>query len=381
MARAVDTPSLLGDRPLTLVTNFTSVLPDLTRGVDRLLAAGARVSALITPEHGFWGSAQAGESEPEDRYGSSSLPVFDAYLCAGDALDTLIRRAVPAGGALVVDLQDIGTRFFTYTWTLFDLLCSAARLGVPVVVLDRPNPLGDRSHGPGLTASCASFVGRVSVPLQHGLTIGELARLFAEVHVPRLTGRSLDLEVIGLTGWAGADTFDRTELPWVPPSPNMPTLDTAVLYPATCLLEGTLLSEGRGTTRPFEVVGAGWLDQRFAAALRERCLPGIGVRELVFRPTFGKGAGQALRGVQLHLTDRCAFDPVLTGVTLLQVVADLHPDRPLWLQPEKVGRPFIDLLWGSAALREGIDEGAAIESISASSPAPEPYPDAIKLYS
>ncbi|MGD7788050.1 exo-beta-N-acetylmuramidase NamZ family protein [Propionibacteriaceae bacterium Y1700] len=377
-------PTLLGEGPYAFVGNYTSLLPDRTLGLEALVSAGVPLSSVITPEHGFWGAVQAGGSEADTTFdvGETSLPVHDAYLVEGADLDSLVRRALPAsGGRLLYDLQDIGARFYTYVWTLFDLMCAAARTGVGVTVLDRPNPLGgERRFGPGLEERCASFVGRVSIPLQHGLTVGELARLFAAVHVPRATGTTVDLEVITVRGWSRAQQHADTGLPWVMPSPNIPTPDSALIYPATCLLEGTVLSEGRGTTRPFEIIGAPWLDRRLAPALRER-LPGLDVRELVFRPTFSKGAGEALRGVQLAVDE--AFDPIMLGVSLLQVIAELHPDEPLWLPPtaDQVDRPpFIDLLWGSAALREGIDAGHDLDRIMINSPQPDPWPDDLLLY-
>lgn len=387
LERATDDPTLLGDGPWAFVTNYTAVLPDLRRGVDALVAAGAPIRSLITPEHGYWGAVQAGESEADASYraGDIDIPVFDAYLKEGDALADLITEALPDGGGLLYDLQDIGARFYTYVWSMYDLMCAAARTGTPVTVLDRPNPLGgERRFGPGLDPSCSSFVGRVSIPLQHGLTVGELARLFAEVHVPEATGRSVDVSVVQVEGWQRSATHDQTGLPWVMPSPNIPTPETATLYPATCLVEGTLASEGRGTTRPFEIVGAPWFDERFAAALTERELPGVHVRELVFRPTFSKCAGEACRGVQLHLADRDAFDPIRTGVTLLQVMAELHPDQALWRPrpDDQADRPpFIDLLWGSAALREGIDAGDDLDAILATSVSAPLYPEATALYS
>ncbi|WP_147917533.1 exo-beta-N-acetylmuramidase NamZ domain-containing protein [Ruania zhangjianzhongii] len=375
LSRVLENPSLIGTGPIALCGNYTAVTEDLRRGVDALVDAGLPVRCLLTPEHGYWGAVQAGESEGDGRDEPTGLPVLDTYQVSSPELDAMLQRT--GTEQIVLDLQDIGTRFYTYTWTLFDLLCSAARTGHRVVVLDRPNPLEGRVAGPGLAPSCASFVGRVSIPLQHGLTIGELARWFNAVHVPEHTGTSADLDVITTGGHRDA----RGDQPWVLPSPNMPAPDTAVLYPATGLLEGTTLSEGRGTTKPFELFGAGWTDARLAAALAEQELPGVLVREAVFAPMFSTCAGQRVHGAQLHLIDRETFDPVRTGHTLLATIADLYPDQQLWREANAGRPPFLDLLWGSPALREGIDAGHSLAQILAVSPAtPTPPADAL-LYS
>ncbi|WP_420110958.1 exo-beta-N-acetylmuramidase NamZ domain-containing protein [Pseudactinotalea sp.] len=360
---ALDDPGLLGPGPISLCANYTSVTEDLGRGVDALLTAGVEIGALLTPEHGYWGAVQAGLSEGDGEDPATGIAVLDTYGVAGEQLDALLCGAPEH---IVVDLQDIGCRFYTYTWTLFDLLCAAARLGRRVTVLDRPNPLGGTVHGPGLEPACASFVGRTSIPLQHGLTLGELARWFASEHVPQTTGSDVDLTVVGMSGWHGQrQAADDT---WVLPSPNMPTAATALLYPATGLLEGTTLSEGRGTTKPFQLCGAPWTDARFAAAMREHRLPGLAVREAVFRPTFHAFADQTVHGVQLHVQDADAFDPILTGWTLLSTVAELYPDQELWREHDPARPPFLDLLWGSATLREGIDSGASLDEVLAASP-------------
>ena len=379
--RMVLESSIIGTSPTALCANYTSVTAELSRGIDALVAAGAPITCLLTPEHGYWGAAQAGESDGDGTDAANGLPVVDTYGISGGALDSLLERV--GVDQILIDLQDIGARFYTYTWTLFDLMCSAARAGIRVLVADRPNPLGRRTAGPGLDPSCASFVGRTSIPLLHGLTIGELARWFALEYIPSITGSQVDLEVIELRGWDGAPSTDRAG--WVMPSPNIPTLDSAVLYPATCLLEGTVLSEGRGTSRPFELFGAGWTDARLAAALRERELPGLAVREAVFRPMFSKWQGETVHGAQLHLRSPADVDPMATAHAILSTVRELHPEQELWRQrgPGETGSdrpPFIDLLWGSPALREGIDDGADLDQILAASPhAPQP-PAAALMY-
>ncbi|MGA5041410.1 exo-beta-N-acetylmuramidase NamZ family protein [Streptomyces capoamus] len=357
IARLHASPSLAGPGRIGLVTNHTGVLPDLRPAAPALLAAGVRLTALFGPEHGLHGTGQAGESEAARTDPATGLPVFDTYRCEGERLDKLLLDS--GVDALVYDLQDIGARFYTYVWTMFDLLVSAARTGVRFVVADRPNPLGGLvSEGPLLDPAWASFTGRAPIPVRHGLTCGELARWLNTRVVPRVAGGAADLTVIEATGWRRALTAEATGLPWVAPSPNMPTPATAAVYPGTCLFEGTDLSEGRGTTQPFEIVGAPYVDDRLAPALAELALPGVRFRDLRFVPAFHRYAGRPLRGVQLHLTDRAAFAPVRTAVAMLATLCRLHPDDFAWRQPAEAGeRYFIDLLWGSDRLRRAIDAG------------------------
>ncbi len=362
-------PGLIGGSRLGLVTNYTGILPDLTSTVEGLLAAGAPLVALFGPEHGIRGSVQAGESEPETIDPVSGLPVFDTYLRTGAELDALILESTV--DTLLYDLQDIGTRFYTYVWTMFDVMVSAARTGRRFVVLDRPNPVGGRlSEGPGLDAAYASFVGRVSVPIRHGLTCGELARLLNAEAVAAEAGRPVELSVIAMDGWRRDMTPAETGQPWVMPSVNMPTPDTALVYPGTGLFEGTNLSEGRGTTRPFELIGAPYLGPGFVPALRELALPGVGFREVFFTPTFHKYAGRPVRGVQVHVTDPLAVSPVATAVAMLHTLRQLYPDDFGWRVAqggaEDLGhRYFVDLLWGSDQLRRTVDVGEDPRSLLA----------------
>ncbi len=354
-------PSLVGSGRLGLVTNHTGVLPDLTSSAEALLAAGVPVVALFGPEHGVRGTTQAGASEADARDEDTGLPVHDTYQHREDGLDQLV--AGSGVDALLFDLQDIGTRFYTYVWTMHDLLVSAARLGIRFVVLDRPNPLsGAVAEGPFLQSAYTSFVGRASIPIRHGLTTGELARHLNASAVPALAGRPADLEVVPMTGWRRSAFGDQTGLPWVMPSVNIPTLDSALVYPGTGLFEGTNLSEGRGTTRPFELVGAPYVDRRWAVSLNERDLPGARFRAVAFTPTFHKYAGQQVRGVQVHVTDRVAFAPVRTALTMLHCMRTLYPDDFGWRTAAEGAaltshRHFVDLLWGSAELRAMLDAG------------------------
>jgi uncharacterized protein YbbC (DUF1343 family) len=266
--------------------------------------------------------------------------------------------------ALVVDLQDVGTRIYTYIYTMANCLRAASRHGLPVIVCDRPNPIdGVDVEGPMLAAGFESFVGQFPIPMRHGLTIGELARLFNDHFA-----LGAKLEVIAMQGWTRHDYFDATGLPWVLPSPNLPTLDSTVVYPGTVLFEGTTLSEGRGTTRPFELVGAPGVDpESFAADLNRRHLPGVHFRPALFEPTFHKHANAACGGCQIHVTDRRTFRPVLTGVTLLEAFAHQQAAPFAWREPPyeyEYSRPPIDILAGSASLREDLDRGVTAAAIA-----------------
>ncbi|MDP9867696.1 MULTISPECIES: exo-beta-N-acetylmuramidase NamZ family protein [Streptosporangium] len=344
---AADPGLLHGDR-IGLITNPTGVLPDLTPGATALRAAGVPLTALFSPEHGIRGTAQAGFGGQESLDPTTGLPVFDTYDKDGGPLDDLV--ASSGVDTLVFDISDVGTRFYTYVWTMHDLIASAARLGLRFAVLDRPNPIGGTlAEGPLLDPAYAGPVGRAAVPVRHGLTAGELA-----VHVNRSIGA--DLRVITMEGWRRDTPFEATGLPWVMPSVNMPTRETALVYPGTGLFEGTNLSEGRGTTRPFELVGAPYLDGRFAAGLNGLGLPGVRFRDTWFTPTFHKHAGLAVRGVQLHVHDQGAFRPVLTGLSMLHLARSLHPEDFAWHSED--GRSyFMDQLWGSDSLRHTMDAG------------------------
>jgi len=365
---AAERPEVLGDGPIGLLTNFTGTTPDLGRGIDALLAAGAPVTALFGPEHGLNGSVQAGETEANSHDAVTGLPIVETYLQDGPALDELISRS--GVETIVFDMQDLGVRYYTYIWSLYDCLRSAARVGVRFVVLDRPNPLGGAVlEGPGLGEDgFRSFVGRADIHQRHGLTAGELARLFNARDLAA-AGLSAQLEVVTMTGWDPGRDFDGTGLPWVPPSPNMPTLDTAYAFTGTGIFEGTNVSEGRGTTRPFEIIGAPYIDGRLAQRLRDMRLPGVLFRDVWFSPTFHKYARETVRGVQLHLVDRSAFEPVATGLAMLDAIVDLYPEHFAFLEPgqrtESGERGYaIDRLWGSAVLRQAADAGAPVSGLN-----------------
>jgi uncharacterized protein YbbC (DUF1343 family) len=365
--RVAGDPSLLGHGRFGLVTNFTGVMPDLSRNVDALLAAGLNITALFGPEHGLRGTVQAGKTEAAELDASTGLPIFETYLATDDELDALV---VASGvDALVFDMQDIGVRFYTYLWTMYDCMRSAARTGIRFIVLDRPNPLGGATvEGPGVDEGFGSFVGRADIPIRHGLTAGELARYVNDRVLRETEGGPADLSVVRMGGWTRRMLFDETELEWVAPSPNMPTLDTAFAFAGTGLLEGTNVSEGRGTTRPFEVIGAPYIDSALIGELRSSDLPGVLFREVWYVPTFHKYAGETLRGVQLHVTDRRTYEPVRCGVSVLAAIARLYPHDFRFLAPGEgtdaldggfaVDRLWgIDRLWGSDRLRVTVASG------------------------
>jgi uncharacterized protein YbbC (DUF1343 family) len=267
---------------------------------------------------------------------------------------------------LVVDLQDVGTRIYTYIYTMAYCLRAARRHGVKVIVCDRPNPIGGAAvEGPMLDAGFESFVGLYPIPMRHGMTIGELARLFNE-HF----GIGADLEVVTMGGWHRQMYSDETGLPWVLPSPNIPTVESAVVYPGTVLFEGTNVSEGRGTTRPFELVGAPWVTaERFSDAMNALGQAGVHFRPAVFEPTFHKHAKASCGGCQIHVLDRQLFRSVEAGVALLAAFRAADPGGFAWREPPyeyEHDKPPIDILAGSADLRTQIDAGLAAREIARS---------------
>ncbi|MFE9137410.1 exo-beta-N-acetylmuramidase NamZ domain-containing protein [Streptomyces sp. NPDC007355] len=348
---AADGYALLAGERVGVVTNPTGVTRDARHIVD-VMHADARVdlAAVFGPEHGFRGTAQAGGSEGRYDDPATGLPVYDTYLKSGQPLaDVFTASGVDT---VVFDIQDVGARFYTYIWTLYDCMAAAALAGKRFVVLDRPNPVTGRAAlGPVLDRAFATFVGREPIAQAHGMTVAELARLF---NGEFLTS-PVALETVRMTGWRRTDFFDATGLPWVPPSPNMPTPDTALVYPGTCLFEGTNLSEGRGTTRPFELLGAEGIDRRWAEAANALGLPGVRFREAYFAPTFSKFQGRTVGGVQVHVHDRESFDPVRTGIGLLVTA------RNSWSGFAWRADHWIDKLTGSTRVRTLIDAGAGVD--------------------
>ena len=348
-----------------LVTHAAAVGRDFANAAEVFRhAPGVRLAALFGPEHGLSAEAQDMDGVGDATDPRTGLRVVSLY---GATFDSLRPAPEHLRGldALVIDLQDVGSRYYTFPATM--LLCAeaASEHGLLTVVLDRPNPLGGAVvEGPTLRPGFESFVGMHPVPVRHGMTIGELARLY---HAER--GLRGELQVIPCEGWRRDRFFDHTGLPWVLPSPNMPTLDTAIVYPGQCLLEGTNLSEGRGTTRPFELCGAPWIDPHaLAERLRGENVPGVVFRPCRFRPTFQKFAGQSCGGVQLHVTDRDAFRPVRAGLAVLAAMRDLSGGRFAWrTEPyEFVSHvPAIDLLFGSDRERTALEAGRSPGEIAA----------------
>jgi uncharacterized protein YbbC (DUF1343 family) len=343
------------------VTNPTSVTADLVHAALALKTSRAfRLGALFSPEHGIWADAQDLVEVADGRDPLTGLPVFSLYgptrVPTAEMLDRI--------DALVFDVQDVGSRYYTFCYTLLHVLEAGARHRVPVVVLDRPNPLGGRSvDGNVLDPAFRSFVGLHPLAVRHGLTMGELALLFRAER--RL---DVDLHVVRMRGWRREMHFEDTALPWVMPSPNMPTVDTAFVYPGGCLVEGTNLSEGRGTTRPFELVGAPWLDPwALARALEREGLEGVRFRAVFFTPTFQKHAGERCGGVQVHVTDRRRFRAFLTYLLLLFHARRQDPRRFAWREPpyeyERI-KPPVDILCGTDHVRRTIDAGGSPRALA-----------------
>jgi len=330
------------------------------------LLAGSPAGAparLFAPEHGLWGHEQDMETVGDAVDDWTGLPVVSLY-----GSDPATLRPTPeslAGlDAVVVDLQDIGSRYYTFIYTMAYVMEAAGEAGLPVVVLDRPNPIGgDRVEGPVLEPGQESFVGRYPLPVRHGMTSGELARLFNGAF-----GIDCDLRVVEMSGWARWMGFNDTGLPWVPPSPNMPALSTARVYPGGCLIEGTLLSEGRGTTLPFELVGAPGLDApALARRLRDARIQGAEFRAASFRPMFQKHAGESCTGVQVIVSDGRAFRPFAAYVALLSAIRETGPAQFAWRTETyefESDRLAIDLLFGNDWLRRGVENGVPVDELA-----------------
>ncbi|MEV6305636.1 DUF1343 domain-containing protein [Actinoplanes sp. NPDC051861] len=343
-----------GER-IGVVSNPTGVDREYRHLVDRMHADGVTIGGVFGPEHGFRGSAQAGGSEGTGTDARTGLTVYDAYLAT---LDRWVQMFTAADvRAIVFDIQDVGARFYTYIYTLYDSMAAAARLGLRYVVLDRPNPIGGRAYGPMMTDGFTSGVGRLKIVQQHGMTVGELARFY---NGEFLDG-AVDLEVITCKGWTGRLRASDTDLPWVLPSPNMPTPDTAVVYPGTGMFEGvSSLSEGRGTTRPFELIGGPGFDYRWCDRVIALNLPGVEFREAYFTPTFNKFSGQLCAGVEVKVTDQAAFDPIRTAAGML---VEARKEAAFTWRLDSA-RYWIDLLTGSTRLRTMIDAGAKTDEVT-----------------
>jgi uncharacterized protein YbbC (DUF1343 family) len=355
---------LIAGRRVGLVCNPASVDAALVHAADRLTGApDVTLAAIFGPQHGFRSDVQDNMIETAHaRDARRRVPVFSLYSETREPTPDMLRDV----DVLVVDLQDVGTRVYTYIYTMANCMRAAARHGVRVVVCDRPNPVGGADvEGPRLDPRWSSFVGQFPIPLRHGMTIGELARLFNDEF-----GLGCALDVVPMEGWRRELYHDATGLPWVLPSPNLPTLDSAVVYPGAVLFEGTMLSEGRGTTRPFELVGAPWIDgERLAGDMNARGLPGVHFRAAFFEPTFQKHAKQMCGGCQIHVLDRRTFKPVRTAAELIDGFRRQGSQSFAWRNPpyeyEHEKQP-IDILWGSPGLRDAIERGDDMAAFAAS---------------
>ncbi len=352
-----DSAHLVRGRALGLITNHTGVTRDRATTIDVLAAwPETRLVALFSPEHGIRGREEAGVAVSSGVDATTGLPVHSLYGETRKPTPEMLRDV----DVLAFDIQDVGTRYFTYVSTMALAMEAAAEADIPFVVLDRPNPLGGALvHGGVLDTAYASFVGLYPVPARHGLTVGELARLFNDRF-----GIGARLHVVPTSGWRRDAWFDETGLPWIAPSPNMPSLASATHYPGVCLFEGTNLSVGRGTETPFQVIGAPWLDgSDLAARLNARGLAGVRFEPVTFTPTApgdGKFDGQSVQGIRFVVTDREAYDPVLAGVAALLDSHRLSGERWAW------SAEHFDRLAGTGTRRAGIDSAATLEELTAS---------------
>ena len=353
-------PAWLQSARLGILANQASVTRGFVSVRDAIGQAGGRIRCLFSPQHGFHADRQANMIESSDDWDAAfSVPVYSLY----SELRQPSREMLGQIDVLVVDLQDVGTRVYTYGTTVGLCLEAAQGLDVKVVILDRPNPInGVQFEGNVLAEGFESFVGRYGIPMRHGLTMGELARFVC------LEKRlDVDLEIIAMNGWRRGDFFPETALPWVFPSPNMPTWETALLYPGMVLLEGTNVSEGRGTTLPFQLFGAPFLEHRtFSALLDEAALPGVVFRPVLFEPMFDKWKGELCSGFQVHVTDREGFRPYLTGLVILQTFLTLHSEELGWLPPPyeyEYEKLPIDILLGDGRVRRDLERGVDAREI------------------
>jgi uncharacterized protein YbbC (DUF1343 family) len=343
-----DSAHLVRGRRVGFVANQGSIDAQGRHGVDRLRAAGVELGALFSPEHGFRGAAAPGEAIAHATDSVTGLPIYSLYGRTTSPTDSMLRGL----DLLLVDLPDVGARYYTYVSTTIEVMRAAAAHGLPVVVLDRPNPIGGAVQGNVLEPAQRSFVGMLLVPMRHGLTLGELARL-ANVEL----GLGAALTVVPAAGWHRRDYLDRTGLPFVAPSPNLRSLEALFHYPGTCLFEGTPLSVGRGTDAAFEQVGAPWLDTTAVlATLRAAGLAGVTFEGSSFTPRApgdGKFADTLVAGIRLRATDRNTYDPTATAVYLLAAIRARHPDR--WT----LRVSHFDRLAGTSRLRLDLEAGMA----------------------
>lgn len=357
-----DVPEIMRGARVGLICNQSSVNHAFEHAADLLHGHSSfELTSLFGPQHGIRGDVQDNMIETEhgtDR--KTGLPVHSLYSETREPTEKMLEDV----DVLVFDMQDVGCRIYTFVYTLANCMRIAGQLGKRVVVCDRPNPInGLDLSGNILEPEYASFVGLFPLPTRHGMTVGELARMFqGEFKV------QCDLQIVPMRGWERRHWFDETDAPWVMPSPNMPTLDSATVFPGTVHFEGTQISEGRGTTKPFELIGAPYIDpDAYAEKLTELALPGVVFRSCAFQPTFQKHARVTCGGVQIHVVDRDRFDPVAAGIAMVKVAHDLYPNEFFWKEPpyEYVfdKNPF-DVIAGTNKIREAIEQRVDLASIT-----------------
>lgn len=340
-----------------LITNQTGVTADLEGNIAvfrRLFGEG--LCALFSPEHGLYAHVQDRERIRNFIDPESGLPVYSLYGLEESPSDSVLQDL----DILLFDIQCVGVRFYTYLTSMSYTLKAAAVQNMPVMILDRPNPItGTRIAGPMIDKCLTSFEGACETPVMHGMTLGELALFLNET-----SELNACVEVVPMEGWIRSMWYEDTGLAWVSPSPNMPTVDTAVLYPGMCLFEATNLSEGRGTTRPFEQVGAPWIEaNRLTTALNARALPGVRFRAAHFLPTFWKLQGTTCHGVQVYVTDREAFEPIMTGLTMIKQILEFWPEDFQWIRLEHDTQYFFDRLIGNNDIRPQLNSHVSVEEI------------------
>lgn len=403
----IDQIDRLGALPLpgagrvALLCNATTISRAWLPTLEALrIAPGVRIERVFSPQHGFSAEKQDNMIEsPDERHPHYAIPITSLYAQAREPAATAFNGI----DALIIDLQDVGTRVYTFLHSALLTIRAAAARGVPAIVLDRPNPIGGAIDGPVLDPAFASFVGMIAVPLRHGLTPGEYCRYAA-----RELGLADDaVRIVPLSGWRRASCYDETDLPWTTPSPNMPALDTALVYPGQVILEGTNLSEGRGTTRPFECFGAPWLDAaavlRFLETsghitrrvdwgpghcsgrplpltvaksaetsasvgwgVRGSLLAGAVLREIAYEPTFGKYSGERVHGFQIHVCDRAKFRPIAATLAIIWAIRRVHAGAFAWREPPyeyEWRRKPVDLICGTDRVRVALESGTAPEDI------------------
>ncbi|SEH89963.1 beta-N-acetylhexosaminidase [Halobacillus karajensis] len=349
--------ALIEGKKVGLITNPTGVDQDLNSIVDTLHNDDdVDLTALYGPEHGVRGSAQAGEYVEFYTDEETGLPVYSLYGQTRKPTSEMLEDI----DVLLFDIQDVGTRFYTYIYTMAYAMEAAQENDIPFIVLDRPNPIGGgKVEGPVLEEEYKSFVGNYPIPLRHGMTVGELAKFFnTEFDI------GADLTVVEMQGWKRNMHYDDTGLEFVAPSPNMPTVDTAFVYPGAALIEGTNVSEGRGTTRPFELIGAPFINSTdLAAEMNGYHLPGVKFRAASFTPSFSKHAGELSHGVQIHIVDREEFNAVETGLYLVKTIHDMYPEDFQFRAENSSGISFFDHLIGNGWVREAIENGDSVEDM------------------